>query len=104
MLAALARAFPDEATGVRWTRPEGGLFLWVMLPAGMNSAALLEDAIAERVAFVPGTPFHPDGSGANTMRLNFSNADEAHIEEGIARLGGVVLRQLSRLGHSLAVV
>ena len=102
MLAALARMFPDPAMGVRWTRPQGGLFLWLMLPAGTDCVALLRDAVAEGVAFVPGVSFHPDGSGANTMRLNFSNADEAHIEQGIARLGTVVHRHLEAMGRAPA--
>lgn len=95
MLAALAREFPPEM-GVRWTRPLGGLFLWVTLPAGMDSQALLQDAVKQNVAFVPGASFHPDGSGANTMRLNFSNASEALIEEGIGRLGRVVRAAIGR--------
>jgi len=96
MLAALDRAFPDSELGVRWTRPDGGLFLWVRLPQGMDSAQLLADAIEQRVAFVPGASFHPDGTGANTMRLNFSNASEAMIREGIARLGAAIVGHLSR--------
>jgi len=99
MLAALERAFPDPDMGVGWTRPQGGLFLWVRLPHGLDSLQLLTEAIEQRVAFVPGAPFHPDGSGANTLRLNFSHADEAHIDEGIARLGRVVVRQLERMGR-----
>ena len=93
MLDALARTLPPE-TGVRWTRPEGGLFLWVTLPQGLDASQLLEAAVEQRVAFVPGVCFHPDGSGLNTMRLNFSNASEAMIEEGIARLAAVVLGRL----------
>ncbi|MFC3072082.1 aminotransferase-like domain-containing protein [Shinella pollutisoli] len=88
MLAALARHMPP---GVSWTKPEGGMFVWVTLPAGMDGAALLARAIeTEKVAFVPGQAFHADGSGANTLRLSFSRADEATIAEGIARLGRVV--------------
>jgi 2-aminoadipate transaminase len=90
MLRALEQAFPDPSMGVRWTRPQGGLFLWVQLPPEMDSAALLRDAIEEKVAFVPGAPFHPEGGGAHTLRLNFSNATEAQIEEGISRLGRVI--------------
>jgi 2-aminoadipate transaminase len=90
MLRSLERAFPDPAMGIRWTRPQGGLFLWVQLPPALDSAALLRAAIEERVAFVPGAPFHPEGGGAHTLRLNFSNATEAQIEEGIARLGHVI--------------
>lgn len=101
MLAALDRAFPP-AMGVRWTRPLGGLFLWVTLPPEIDTAPLLAEAVAEQVAFVPGAGFHPDGSGQNTMRLNFSNASEAMIEEGIARLGRVIGRHLDRVGPARA--
>lgn len=87
MLAAMEKHFP---AGVRWTHPKGGLFLWVTLPEGADTTALLPRAIAEKVAFVPGAPFYAAGGGANTMRLNFSNATPAAIEEGIARLGRVL--------------
>jgi 2-aminoadipate transaminase len=93
MLNALERYFPE---GVRWTRPAGGLFLWVILPEHLNTTELLAEAIAERVAFVPGAPFHPDGSGQNTMRLNFSYMPPEKIEEGIKRLGRVLERALSQ--------
>lgn len=90
MLAALAAEMPP---GVRWTEPEGGMFIWLTLPQAIDGAALLKRAIAEaRVAFVPGRAFHADGSGANTLRLNFSLADEARIAEGIARLGALLRR------------
>lgn len=88
MLAALDRHMPQ---GVTWTRPEGGMFVWVTLPEGMDGAALLERALArENVAFVPGAAFFPDGSGRNTIRLNFSSPTEAMIEEGLARLGRLI--------------
>jgi len=90
MLSALARHFPR---GVRWTRPQGGLFLWVTLPKGFDTAALLEDAIRERVAFVPGAAFYPCGGGEETMRLNFSYAPPDVIEEGIKRLARVIRRE-----------
>jgi DNA-binding transcriptional MocR family regulator len=92
MLAALAREMP---AAVRWTRPEGGMFLWLTLPEAIDTAALLPRAIAEaRVAFVPGRAFHHDGGGGHTLRLNFTLADPAGIEEGVARLGAL-LRRLS---------
>jgi 2-aminoadipate transaminase len=94
MLAALEKAFPDPSLGVRWTRPQGGLFLWVTVPEWIDTADLLEEAVKEKVAFVPGAAFFPCGGGQNTMRLNFSHANEAHIEEGIARLGRAVVRQI----------
>ena len=90
MLAALAREMPP---GVRWTTPAGGMFLWLTLPAAVDAAALLARAIAEaRVAFVPGRAFHADGSGANTLRLNFTLADEVRIGDGVKRLGALLRR------------
>ena len=88
MLAALARHMPE---GVSWTKPDGGMFIWVTLPEGADGASLLAESLkTERVAFVPGKAFFADGSGANTLRLSFSCASEAMIEEGIMRLGRVV--------------
>jgi 2-aminoadipate transaminase len=91
MLAALRRYVP---AAVRWTTPQGGLFLWVTLPEPMDAAEILPAAIAENVAFVPGTAFFADGSGRNTFRLNFSNASPERIQEGIRRLGSVLERAL----------
>jgi DNA-binding transcriptional MocR family regulator len=90
MLASLERHMPE---GVRWTRPDGGMFIWVTLPERLDGAALLAESIkSERVAFVPGKAFFADGSGSNTIRLSFSCASEAMIEEGIKRLGRVIGR------------
>ncbi len=94
MLAALERAFPDPALGVRWTHPHGGLFLWVTVPASIDTGELLQESVREQVAFVPGAAFHPRGGGGNTMRLNFSNASEEMIEVGVARLARVIQRRL----------
>jgi DNA-binding transcriptional MocR family regulator len=88
VLAALKANMPK---GVEWTKPEGGMFIWVTLPEGIDGAALLARSIeTERVAFVPGKAFHADGSGANTIRLSFSLADEHAAKEGIARLGRLI--------------
>ncbi|MCA0930243.1 aminotransferase-like domain-containing protein [Ruegeria profundi] len=88
MLGALQRHMPD---GVEWTRPEGGMFIWVTLPKGVNGADLLERALETvKVAFVPGQAFFPDATGSNTIRLSFSNSDEDTIREGICRLGDVL--------------
>jgi 2-aminoadipate transaminase len=87
MLAALEEHMPP---GVKWTHPEGGLFLWLTLPEGMSSVDLLAESIKQKVAFVPGNSFHPCGGGENTMRLNFSNATPEKINEGISRLGRVI--------------
>ncbi len=99
MLNAMQQYFPE---GVSWTRPEGGMFLWVTLPEEVNAEALLGEAIAHKVAFVPGTSFYPLDSHKNTLRLNFSNAQPEQIKEGIARLGQVF--QNTRESHLEASV
>jgi len=86
MLAALAKYMPE---GVTWTKPEGGLFLWLRLPEKMDADALFSEALKENVAYVIGSAFHCDGSGRNTMRLNFSYPTEEQIDEGIRRLAQV---------------
>ena len=78
-----------------YTRPAGGLFVWVELPRHIDTRELLMEAVRERVAFVPGQGFHADRSGTNTMRLNFSNRPPELIEVGMARLGAAVARRLS---------
>lgn len=83
MMKTLAESFPREIT---WTNPEGGLFLWLKLPAHMNAEELFHKALALKVAYVPGASFHPNGGGTNTLRLNFSNATPELIVEGIHRL------------------
>jgi 2-aminoadipate transaminase len=92
MLAALQESFPKE---VSWTNPAGGLFLWVTLPEGMSAPRLLEAALRENVAFVPGAAFFPaEEQGARHLRLNFSNAQPEQIREGIRRLAAAVRRQM----------
>ena len=85
MLAALEEYFPPE---VSWTRPKGGLFLWVKLPEGMDCQRLFESAIKENVAFVPGDSFYANngGEGRRHLRLNFSYVPPDRIREGIRRL------------------
>lgn len=88
LLAALTREMPE---GVSWTHPEGGMFVWLTLPAGTDGAELLAQSLkTERVAFVPGRAFFADGSNGNTLRLSFSCADEAAIDEGMKRLGRLI--------------
>ena len=91
MLHAIAEHFPVDA---HFTRPAGGLFVWATLPPHIDTRDLLLDAIQDRVAFVPGQGFHPDLSGSNTMRLNFSNVPPDQIREGVRRLGGAIERRL----------
>jgi 2-aminoadipate transaminase len=87
MLAALEQYFPAS---VSWNSPGGGMFLWVKLPARCNARDLLLKCLEKNVAFVPGQEFFPDGSGENTIRLNFSNATPEKISEGIKRMGEVL--------------
>ncbi|MGL5480841.1 MAG: aminotransferase class I/II-fold pyridoxal phosphate-dependent enzyme, partial [Aeromonas veronii] len=91
MEAALARHCPP---GVSYTRPEGGMFLWLTLPAHISAMALFDEAIKEKVAFVPGAPFYVRPEIKNTLRLSFSCVDEATIEEGVKRLARALQRML----------
>lgn len=91
LLKALTREMPE---GVTWTKPEGGMFIWLTLPERMDGADLLAQSLqTERVAFVPGRAFFADGSNGNTLRLSFSCADEAAIDEGMKRLGRLIANQ-----------
>ncbi len=92
MLDALEEFMP---AGVKWTHPEGGLFLWATLPDYMDATKILKPAIAEKVAFVPGESFHPNGGGKNTMRLNFSMPTPEKITIGMERLGRVIKTHLA---------
>jgi 2-aminoadipate transaminase len=84
MFEMMEEVFP---TGVTWSRPQGGMFLWGILPEGMDAADVLKRALEKKVAFVPGGAFHPRGGGENTMRINFSYSSPDVIREGVLRLG-----------------
>jgi 2-aminoadipate transaminase len=84
MDAALQAEMP---AGFRWTKPEGGMFLWLTGPAELDGLKLLEQAIKHQVAFVPGRDFFPAEGGSNYLRLNFSNSNPERIREGVRRLG-----------------
>lgn len=87
-LAGLARYMPPQVT---WTKPQGGMFIWVTLPEGLDGAVVLRRAIDEaRVAFVPGSAFFADGTGRNTFRLSFSLMDGEKIDTGMKRLGALL--------------
>ncbi len=92
MLACFEKYMPK---GVEWTKPEGGLFLFVTLPEGYDSKELFNVAIKENVAFVIGEAFHCDGSGKNTMRINFSFMDAEKTEEGVKRLAKAIEKMLN---------
>ena len=91
MLDSLAEYMPE---GVTWTHPHGGLFLWVRVPESCDTTKMFPAAIRNKVAYVPGESFHPNGGGTNTMRLNFSYCKPATIVEGISRLGNMLKEEL----------
>ncbi len=94
MLKSLDLYMPD-VPGLRWTRPQGGLFLWLVLPESIDAEKLFPVAVENNVAYVIGSAFHCDGSGKNTMRLNFSFSSEEQIDEGIKRLAKVIKAALA---------
>jgi 2-aminoadipate transaminase len=95
MMDALAEFFPREA---EWTRPQGGMFIWVTLPDFIDTTDLLARALRDNVAFVPGNAAYLDGRGRNSMRLNFSASDSDDIREGVRRIGEVVKEQVALYG------
>jgi 2-aminoadipate transaminase len=95
MLDALAEFLPPES---RWTRPAGGLFIWVTLPDYIDTTDLLARGLRDNVAFVPGEQAYLDGRGRSSMRLNFSGVDEDSIREGVRRIGKIVYEQVAMYG------
>jgi len=93
MLGALDSEFP---AAVEWTSPEGGLFLWGTLPEHISAVEILEIAVKEKVAFVPGHSFFPGGGGHNTFRINFSNATPEMIRTGVSRLGKAIKKLIAQ--------
>lgn len=97
MIEAFEEFMPD---GTTWTVPQGGLFLWLRLPEGCDALELFPLAIEEKVAYVPGIPFYPNGGPRNTMRLNFSAAAPERIREGVHRLSVMIKRGLTQAGST----
>ncbi len=91
MLETLADQFP---AGSHWTRPDGGFYVWVRLPEGLDSQAMLPRAVTERVAYVPGTAFYADGFGTRQMRLSYCYPSPERIREGVRRLATVIEAEL----------
>ena len=87
MLAAMDKYFPSH---VSYTKPEGGMFIWVTMENGANALEKFNEAMEKKVAFVPGNPFYTNKTEVNTMRLNYTNATPEVIEEGIKRLGEIL--------------
>ena len=103
MIAALEKYMPSEEE-IQWTRPNGGLFLWVTLPEAIDTEEMFSRALEEKVAYVVGKAFYVDGGGKNTMRLSFSVNTEEEIEKGIKRLARVVKEELAarKVGGAVA--
>lgn len=91
MLDALAEFFP---AGVKWSKPEGGMFIWVTLPQHMDGMALLEEAIAQHVAFVPGAPFYANEPEKNTLRLSFVTVPPEKIRAGVQTLAKLIAAKI----------
>jgi DNA-binding transcriptional MocR family regulator len=87
---ALVGALGEHLPSASWNVPKGGFFVWVRLPEGLDSRAMLPRAVTARVAYVPGTAFYYDGSGSDHMRLSFCFPTPERIREGVRRLAGVV--------------
>jgi 2-aminoadipate transaminase len=86
-----------------WTQPEGGLFVWVTLPEGLDAWTLFDSAVAQKVAYIPGAAFAVDGGHANTLRLNYSNVKPEAIAEGIERLASIVREQAPVGSHTMSL-
>ncbi len=87
MLEALELHMPKD---VKWTRPKGGMFIWLTLPTHIDTTLLLQTSLDQKVAFVPGAAFHANGGGTNTLRLNFSHSTPERITQGVTRLGRAI--------------
>lgn len=94
MLEALEEYMPE---GVRWTKPDGGMFIWVTLPEGIDTKLMMEKAVAKGVAYVPGEAFFAHRDVKNTMRLNFTYVPEEKIREGVRRLAEVIEEEMKKL-------
>lgn len=82
--------------GVKWTKPQGGLFLWITLPESLDATEMFLDAVEKKVAYVVGSAFDPEGLDKRTMRLNFSYATMEEIDKGIQRLAEVIKEKLGQ--------
>jgi 2-aminoadipate transaminase len=95
MLDSLEKYMPKEDE-IYWSKPEGGMFLWVRLPKYIDTVEMIPEAVEAKVAYVIGSGFYPDGSGRNEMRLNYSYPTEEQIVEGIKRLAGIVKNRVEK--------
>jgi DNA-binding transcriptional MocR family regulator len=91
--------------GVTWTKPDGGFYVWVTLPPGLDSKAMLPRAVTARVAYVPGTGFYSDGFGASSLRLSYCYPAPERIREGVRRFADVLREEMelrAAFGHDAA--
>ncbi len=93
MIGAMRKYFPEE---VKYNVPKGGMFIWARLPRSVNVREMFPRAVEQNVSYVPGDAFYPNGDGKNCMRLNFTNATDELIEEGIKRLGKLIKEEIAR--------
>ena len=98
MLESIEQHFPAEAT---WTKPGGGFYVWVNLPAEIDTKALVPKAIVAKVAYVPGSAFYADGLGSWSMRLSYCHPTPERIREGVKALGGVIKQEMGRRSTAL---
>ncbi|HSL31494.1 MAG TPA: PLP-dependent aminotransferase family protein [Anaerolineales bacterium] len=96
MFEMMEEMFPQ---GVTWSKPQGGMFLWGVLPEGMDATELLKRALEKKVAFVPGAAFHPRGGGENTLRINFSYSAPDTIREGVRRLASTLKESITEIAE-----
>ena len=87
----ILESFPE---GIRFTRPQGGLFIWVELPKICDAVKMLSKAVEQKVAYVPGTYFCIDGGHLNTLRLNFSNSTMEQIDTGMKKLKSIIVNEM----------
>ena len=100
MIESIEKYFPGE---VKFTRPEGGMFLWVTMPKHISSRDLLKLVLPQNIAFVPGDTFFVDGTGQNTMRLNYTNSPEDKIEKGVKIMGDAMKKLLKEAKTAVSV-
>lgn len=99
MISCIDQFFPEN---ISYSKPEGGLFIWVELPASVDSSKIFVECLKNNVAIVPGIPFFPNGTQKkNTLRLNYSNTTKEQIREGIKRIGEVLHHELKQEQHLL---
>jgi DNA-binding transcriptional MocR family regulator len=91
---AMISALEEMIPGASWNVPDGGFYVWLKLPEGLDGKSMLPRAVTARVAYVPGTAFYFDGQGADHIRLSYCYPTPERIREGVRRLAGVVDQEL----------